>query len=300
MTDAPASAILARLLAFAEDAALVALRQREAGLSVTYKDAGLGQALTQADLAISRLLHERFGPRLIEEETALDLGHATARRLLAEDDWTFVGDPVDGTKPYAGGLASWGTMLAACRAGWPRASVLSLPAWFDDRTDPFRTAPAQEQRGLLLAAVEGTAYWAPTRGGRRAEALRPLRRPDRRTFHVGWLPVAAQRYTLDYDHGVFPWGESSAISDAALVALGRLDATFQNHMFWDAAPILPVLEALGFGLHRWPDLAPPPAMLIDLFDDRFSGHDALWMLCRDRDQAGILARAVRACPTGAA
>ena len=49
-----------------------------------------------------------------------------------------------------------------------------------------------------------------------------------------------------------------------------------------------------------PDLAPPPAMLIDMFDDRFSGHDALWMLCRDRDQAEMIARAVRACPTGAA
>ena len=286
MSDAPDSAILARLLAFADEAAPIALRQREAGLAVTYKDGGLGQALTQADLAISRLLHERFGPRLIEEETAPDLGHAAARRLLAEDDWTFVGDPIDGTKPYAGGLASWGTMVAACRAGRPRASVISLPAWGDDRADPFRTPPVPEQRGLLLAAVDGAAYWAPTRGGRRAEALRPLVRPDRRTFHVGWLPVAAQRYTLDYDRGVFPWSESIAISDAALVALGRLDATFLNHMFWDAAPILPVLEALGFGLYRWPDLAPPPAMLIDLFDDQFSGHDALWMLCRDRVQAG--------------
>lgn len=296
MTHPSSSTILDTLLAFAEEAAAMALAHREAGLAVTYKDAGLGQALTEADLAISRLLHDRFGPRLIEEETVDALGHAAARQLLAEDEWTFVGDPIDGTKPYSGGLSSWGTMVAACRRGWPRASVMSLPAWADDRADPFRQLPASDQSGLLLAAVDGAAYWAPTRGGRRTGKLQPLRPPERRTHHVGWLPVAAQRYTLDYEQGFFPWSESSAIADAALMALGRLDATCLNHMLWDAAAVLPVLEALGFRLYRWPDLAPPPATLVEMFDDQFSGHDALWLICRDADQAQRFARAVRVSP----
>ncbi|MFE1601958.1 inositol monophosphatase family protein [Methylobacterium sp. ID0610] len=293
MPNAPASPILDRLLAFAEEAGALALAHREAGLSVTYKDAGLGQALTEADLAVSRLLHAHFAPRLIEEETAGALSHAAARDLLAEEAWSFVADPIDGTKPYAGGLSSWGTMAAACRGGWPRAGLLSLPAFADDNADPFHPLPAAEQRGLLLAAVDGVAYWAPTRGGRRSAPLREIRRPERRTHHVGWLPVAAQRYTLDYDQGFFPWSESSAVSDAALLALGRLDATCLNHMLWDAAASLAVLGALGFRLYRWPDLAPPPANLVDLYDESLSAHDVLWLICRDRDQAERLARAIR-------
>jgi fructose-1,6-bisphosphatase/inositol monophosphatase family enzyme len=285
--------ILDRLLAFADEAGPLALAHRDRGVSVTHKDGDLGQALTEADLAISALMHARFGPRLIEEESADDLSHDAARALLAEDEWTFVGDPVDGTKPYAGGLASFGTMVAACRLGRPRAGVISLPAWFDDRSDPFAVRAPADQRGLILAAAEGVAYWAPMQGGRRSGDLRILERPHRPTHHVGWLPISAQLYTLDYEQGFFPWSESCAAADAALVALGRLDATCVNYKLWDAAAGLAILEALGFGLYRWPDLARPPAALIDLFDRHFSARDALWLLCRDEASAARLAQAIR-------
>ncbi|MCJ2017251.1 inositol monophosphatase [Methylobacterium sp. E-065] len=292
LPDAPAQDVLARMLAFAEDAAALALRMRVAGLDMTNKGPDLGQALTKADLAVSRLAHDRFGPDLIEEETAGDLSRAAASAMLARDAWTFVADPIDGTRPFAGGLTGWGVMVAACRSGWPRIGVMTLPVWNEDRAGPARIRSAEDARGILLAACEGQAFWAPTRGGRPTEALRPLERPDTHTGHVGWLAVAAQRYTLDYGRGWFPWGEGGAIADAALLATGRLDATLSNHMLWDLAPVLPVFEALGFRLVHWPDLAEPPAAFIDLFDAGLSGHDDLWMICRDRDQAADLARAI--------
>lgn len=291
--DAPAQDVLARMLAFADEAAALALRMRAAGLDMTNKGPDLGQALTEADLAVSRLVHERFGPDLIEEETAGALSHAAASDMLARDAWTFVADPIDGTRPFAGGLTGWGVMMAACRSGWPRIGVLTLPVWNEDRAGPARIRPAEEARGILLAACEGRALWAPTRGGRLTEALRPLERPATRTGHVGWLAVAAQRYTLDYGRGWFPWGEGGAIADAALLATGRLDATLSNHMLWDLAPVLPVFEALGFRLFHWPDLAPAPSAFIDLFDAEMSAHDDLWLICQNRDQAADLAGAIR-------
>lgn len=281
------------MLAFAEEAGRLALALRAAGLEVAHKGPGLGQALTEADLAISRLLHARFGPDLIEEETADSVGHARARGMLAREAWTFVADPIDGTKSYAGGLPGWGTMLAACRAGWPRVGVMSLPAWADDRTALPRLQAADEAEGLLLAACDSQAFWAPTRGGRRTGELRLLPRPARWTGHVGWLAVAVQRYTLDYTRGLFPWGEGGAIADAALLATGRLDACVSNHKLWDVAPVLPVLQALGFALFHWPDLGRPSAAILDLFDETFSGHDDLWLVCRDRMQAAALAAAIR-------
>jgi fructose-1,6-bisphosphatase/inositol monophosphatase family enzyme len=290
--DTTAPDVLARMLAFAEEAAPLALAMRAGGLAMTNKGPDLGQALTEADLAVSRLLHARFGPDLIEEETADDLGRAAARAMLARDAWTFVGDPIDGTRPFAGGLTGWGVMVAACRAGWPRACVMSLPAWNEDRSGPARPEPVETTAGLLLAASEGRAFWAPTRGGRMTERLRPLDRPERRTGHVGWLSVTAQRYTLDYGRGWFPWSEGGSISDAALLATGRLDATLTNNKLWDLAPILPLFEALGFRLFHWPDLGDPPSAFVDLFDAELSAHDDLWLVCRDRDQAADLAAAI--------
>ncbi|AWN44585.1 inositol monophosphatase [Methylobacterium durans] len=281
-----------RMLTFVEEAGQLALSMRAAGLQVGHKGDGLGQALTEADLEISRLVRDRFGQHTIEEETADRLGWAEARTRLSRPGWTFVADPIDGTKPYAGGLPGWGTMIAACRSGWPEASVLSLPAWCDDRAGPVQHRSADEERGLILAAHDGVTYWAPTLGGRRTHDLQPLNRSSVRTSHVGWLAPAAQRYTLDYQQGFFPWSESGAIADAALVATGRLDATLSNHKLWDLAPILPVLGGVGHSLYHWPDLGPPPAQIIDMFDADFSGHDDLWLLCRDREQAAALAAAI--------
>ena len=295
--DAPADAVLSTMIAFAEEAGRIALELRATGLAVAHKGPDLGQALTQADLAISRLLQARFGPDLIEEETAEGIGHERARAMLAREAWTVVADPIDGTKSYAGGLSGWGTMLAACRAGWPRVGVMSLPAWSEDRTALPRLQTADEARGILLAACGGRAWWAPTRGGRRAADLRVLPRPEGRTGHVGWLAVAAQRYTLDYTRGLFPWGEGGAIADAALLATGRLDASMSNHKLWDVAPVLPVLQACGFSLFHWPDLGPPPEEFVDLFDANLSGHDDLWLVCRDRDQAAVLAGATHKMPS---
>ncbi|KAA0123009.1 inositol monophosphatase [Methylobacterium sp. P1-11] len=289
----PESDVFAQMLAFAEEAAPLALAMRATGLAMSNKGPDLGQALTEADLAVSRLLHARFGPDLIEEETAEDLGHAAARAMLARDTWTFVGDPIDGTRPFAGGLSGWGVMVAACRAGWPRACVMSLPAWNEDRSEPARSVAAEATEGILLAASAGRAFWAPTRGGRMVAALRPLEQAERRTGHVGWLSVTAQRYILDYGRGWFPWSEGGAISDAALLATGRLDATLSNNRLWDLGPILPLFEALGFRLFHWPDLGDPPAAFADLFDADLSAHDDLWLICRDRNQAADLARAIR-------
>lgn len=281
-----------RMLLFAEDAAGTALALRAAGLDVSHKDGDLGQALTQADLEISSMLRERFGMRVVEEETADDLGRPAAVRMLSEASWTYVADPIDGTKPYAGGLNGWGTMIAACRNGRPEMSVLILPSWSEAR-DRLRTlAPPAEQRGVLIAACEGMAYWAPTLGGRRAEGLQQLPPSTAPTYHVGWLCNASKRYILDFEQGFFPWCESGAIADAALLATGRLDATVHNHKLWDLAPVLPIFEALGFSLYRWPDLTPAPVAIIDLFDDNFSAQNSLWLVCRGKEAAAKFANAI--------
>jgi hypothetical protein len=113
-----------------------------------------------------------------------------------------------------------------------------------------------------------------------------------RTYHVGWLAVAAQNYTLDYQQGFFPLSESGYIADAAALATGRLDATVFNHKLWDLAPTLPVLEAVGFSLYRWPDLQAPPVHVADLFSGSFACRE-LWIVSPSKILAARLAGAIR-------
>ena len=283
------AAMLRRLAAFVEAAAVRALALRDAGLAVSHKGADFAQALTEADTAISAAMRDASAPRLVEEETADGTSRAAAREMLAGADWSFVGDPIDGTAGFAAGLAGWGTMICACRDGWPCAGAALLPCWSDPR---LPGDPETQPRGLLLAAAEGEAYWAPTLGGR-PDALRRLAVPTRESGHVGWNAVAAQHYTLDYAQGFFPLCEGGWVCDVAALADGRMQATLFNHKFWDLAPTWPILAALGFALYRWPDLGPPPDNIVDLFDAGFACHPDLWVVARDRDTAGRLAAAIR-------
>lgn len=282
------------LITLVEAGSRVALdMQANASLRVSHKGTDLGQALTAADLAIGDLFRRALGSRLIEEETADAISKNEVRTLLSEPDWTFVADPIDGTKPFAGGLASWGIMIGACRSGWPEVGVIALPVWEGNRAAPGNLSPG-DRVGLLLAAWDGQAFIAPTRNGCRTCELTPLRPPAVQRFHVGWLPVAAQRYTLDYSKGLFPWCESAFVADAARLALGELDATTFNHKLWDLTAPLPILMALGFRLYHWPDLQPPPdESVADLFDGDHTCHDDLWLICRDVKTATTLGGAIK-------
>lgn len=284
-----ADGMLDRLVAFVAEAAVHALALRGSGLVVSHKGADLAQALTQADTDISAMLQGAFAPRLIEEETAA-MSLAAARTLLNDEAWSFIGDPVDGTANFAAGLTGWGTMVCACSAGWPRVGAALLPCWDEPRF--LSDAIASPSRGVLLAATEDEAFWAPTLDGR-PEALRPIPAPARRSGHVGWNAIAAQHWTLDYARGFFPLCEGGYVADVVALAAGRMEATTFNHKLWDLAPTWPVLRALGFHLFRWPDLAGPPATVVDMFDDRFACHPDLWIVARDVVTAGRLAAAIK-------
>lgn len=285
--------LLGTMVDFVERAGALALELRAQDLEVMHKGDGLGQALTEADTAISRLMNQTFGPRLIEEETASDLGFEACRSMLADESWSFIGDPIDGTKPFSGGLPNWGTMIAACRGGWPNIGVLSLPAWGEAR-DAFSDRDRdQEPKGIILASAKGRTWWAPTRNGTICASFAALSRKSAPTYHIGWLPVAAKNFVLDYTQGYFPFGESACISDFASLIAGRLDATTFSSAIWDLAAAIPALEAAGFGIFAWPDLQGAPGELVSMFEGDLYSGDRLWLLAREKGEAKRLAQAIR-------
>ncbi|MFP7672121.1 3'(2'),5'-bisphosphate nucleotidase CysQ [Marivita sp. S0852] len=115
---------LGLLIDAAKAAGDIALREKARGLDVEEKPGGAGP-VTQADLAVDNALREaltdqRPGYAWLSEETEDDLN-----RLDAET--VFIVDPIDGTRSFIKGDATWAHSLAIVRNGVVTHGVVYLP-----------------------------------------------------------------------------------------------------------------------------------------------------------------------------
>jgi myo-inositol-1(or 4)-monophosphatase len=107
----------------AHAAGALALKLREAGLTIEMKDGD--SPVTNADLAADALLKERLQQARpdygwLSEETADDPARLAARRV-------FVVDPIDGTRAFLAGEPWWTVCVAVVEDGQPIAGVVYAP-----------------------------------------------------------------------------------------------------------------------------------------------------------------------------
>lgn len=95
--------------------------------------------VTEADLAAERSMRA-----LIEEEwpTHGILGEEFGSTRLSSD-WVWVLDPVDGTRDFATGTLSWGTLIGLCHRGRPVFGVIDQPITRERWIVRIPTQPAQ-------------------------------------------------------------------------------------------------------------------------------------------------------------
>ena len=108
----------------AREAGALALRHQAAGLTIFSKQGG--SPVTDGDLAVNALLHERLlGARpdygWLSEETADNPNRLERRRL-------FVVDPIDGTTAYVNKTPWYSISIAVVEDGRPVAGVVCAPA----------------------------------------------------------------------------------------------------------------------------------------------------------------------------
>ena len=88
---------------------------------------GPGQVVTEADIAVDRLLHERLlgsnpGDGWLSEETEDDLAARVGRGRV------WIVDPIDGTRSFAEGVAEFTISVALVEDGAPVVGVVLNPA----------------------------------------------------------------------------------------------------------------------------------------------------------------------------
>lgn len=189
----------------------------------TWDKPGTAGPVTEADLAVDADLRDtltaaRPAYGWLSEETPDDAARLTAETL-------FIVDPIDGTRAFVAGAATWALSLAVVRAGTPEAAVVYLPA-----------------KDLLYGATPDAA----TRNGR------PIRCSDR--AEVDGATLLAARPNLDPQN----WRDATLPPVArhfrpslayrmALVAEGRFDAmlTLRRAWEWDIAAGALIAQAAG-------------------------------------------------------
>jgi fructose-1,6-bisphosphatase/inositol monophosphatase family enzyme len=194
---------------------------------------GPNDLVTAADLAAEAFLAERLGAllpgaALVGEEAAARDPGLVAR--LADDSWSWVVDPVDGTYNFAKGRPGFSVIVALVRAGRTAAG------WIHDPLG-----------GKSLAAIAGAGTWM---GGRRIGLAAPASLAAfRGAFYISASRAPGLRQRVKAAAGRL--GPASFVGSAGMeylaLAEGRLHgAVFTNQWPWDhAAGILAVTEAGG-------------------------------------------------------
>lgn len=181
----------------AQEAGLLALRARAAGLTVEYKSAD-NSPVTNGDLAVDHFLKDALlGARpnygWLSEETVDDPSRL-AQPLL------FVVDPIDGTRAYVKGEAWFTVCIAVVRDGRPVAAVVHAPEIGDTYTatagggalrngKPIRPSSTDILDGCAMVA--DTRLFAPERWPR---AWPPMRIENRNSLALRMALVAAGEF----------------------------------------------------------------------------------------------------------
>ena len=202
-------------LAWAREAGQIALQAFNHVVARRKPDRSM---VTEADLAIERLLVERIAARFPAHGI---IGEEQTRRA-PDHEFVWALDPLDGTAAFIAGLPIWGVSLGLLRHGQPYLGVVAFPLLND----------------YYWAGPSGGAFW----NGQPIHVAEPrAHTPD------DWLSTPSnthRRYAIDFVGKTRSIGATvgSFCYTARGSAIGGLIQTFG---IWDIAAGLAILAAAG-------------------------------------------------------
>lgn len=219
----------------ADAARPVALSYFRAAIAAESKSGAEFDPVTAADREVEARLRS-----LIAEHRPLDgvIGEETAP-VASRSGYTWVVDPIDGTRAFIAGLPTWTVLIALQDSSGPILSIIDQPF-----------------TGERFSGVSGQAAWLDHGGSRRTLAVRAgVRRVD-------------EAIVSTTDPGLFDSIEAPAFAriagaakvrrfglDAyayAALALGGVDLVVESGLkAWDVAALVPIVTGAGGLVTNW-------------------------------------------------
>lgn len=228
------------LIAFAgrlADAARAqSLPRFRAGLEVTSKPGALFDPVTDADREAERLLRRMIADQypdhgVIGEEFG-------AERADADDRWVI--DPIDGTRAFVCGVATWATLIGFERRAAPVLGVIDQPF-----TDERWTG----RRGATIYSRRGQSAVCRTSGLEDISAARLSTTDPRREAYFSdteadaFARVASRTRVARFSLDAYAYG---------LLALGELDLVIESGLkHHDFSALIPVVTGAGGVITCW-------------------------------------------------
>ena len=189
--------------------------------------------VTAADKACERIIRDHIQARLpdhaIRGEEFEDVGSG---------EWTWLIDPIDGTRAFISGFVHWGVLLGLLHNDKPRLGVMVQPFLEEvfvgdgesatytrgEQSIQMRTRETQDLKDATFATTDPRLF-------KKAGDERELARIENE--------VRLVRYGTDcYQY--------------AMVALGQLDIVVENVLKpWDILPLVPIVRGAGGVLTNW-------------------------------------------------
>ncbi len=183
-----------------------------------------------AEAALRRLIEARFPAHgIVGEEAAEKPGTG---------EFTWIIDPIDGTRSFLSGMPTWGTLVGLIEHGAPRFGMMSQPyvgdrfVGGDGRSELITAAGATPLRCRAASALDAATLFATSPDmfspGRETEAFNALAGQTRLT-----------RFGADcYGY--------------CLLAAGHIDLVVEAKLsYYDIAPLIPIVESAGGVVTDW-------------------------------------------------
>lgn len=157
-----------------------------------------------------------------------------------EADWRWVLDPVDGTRAFICGVASWATLIALEHRGRPVVSIVD---------QPFTDERWVGAGGATVLTRAGSSRACQTSGSKALGEARLSTTDPRKTGYftaeeaLAFERVAARARVCRFSLDAYAYG---------LLALGELDLVLESSLkHHDYAALIPVVEGAGGVITGW-------------------------------------------------
>ena len=219
----------------AEAAAGETLPRFRSALTVENKARATGfDPVTEADRAAERviraLIEKRFPDHGIQGEEAED--------KPGRSRFSWIIDPIDGTRSFMSGMPTWGTLIGLLDGGMPRFGMMSQPYVGE------RFIGGDGKAELVTAAGTSPIRCRPTRG--LSDATLFATSPD--MFSAGREREAFERLAAQTRLTRF----GADCYGYCLLAAGHVDLVVEASLaYHDIAPLIPIVEAAGGVVTDW-------------------------------------------------
>ena len=263
------------LLDFARQAGELMENRQQKLQDLGNKEANIASVVTDVDVQISDLFEQAVQSHfanlnyMIIDEEKITRYHGEIFDKIAQTDYQFVIDPIDGTIQYAHGHPLYGLTIGVYQKGKPLLGIIYMPK-------------LQE----LIYCDEHKAYRVKNAFTAKAEKseLLPLQKAKAPIiFGHAWYWRPSKNFSTDK---ALLFNYFSAVSQAFYPLIGEAIAYCMHLHLWDIAGALPIAEHLGFKVFEYNSNKIYDTLSSEYFTEDMHTKKPC-VLCRPQDLAKI-------------